>query len=209
METLSLTLMEDASPTEKHLHFECPYPKMALASEVVAFFDGCDIHCTITVGDESCDMHLSSGSNRIEMEECGQDIVIDLYLNYEEGEKANIRHMSISCMDMSPVAINPEDIEFRNKLVQGFAMGIDFGYAINTAQGLDVCFEKRVQIKTPEEAIITIDAASENFVWRDNTLLCRLPIGIKHFVRIQYESTNGWVDWSPWKEFVCRRKMSL
>lgn len=209
MEDVTLTLLDEFIPTENHLHFDQPYPEMAYATELVAFFEGCTLKCHMKIGEQECDIDLVSGSNRIPVDDRHDTFVLDLYITPEEGQEPLISHMSVVFLDMNPVPINTDDIRFINKPEHGFAMGIEFGYAVDTAKGFDDCFQKEAQIRSPQGQIITVRTSTGNFLWRKDTLLCMLPVAIEYRVRLRYESTGGWGDWSPWKVFVCKRKMSL
>ena len=209
MEDVSITLLENFVPKKSHMNFEIEYPDMVLATDIVVFFGGCALSCTIKIGEEVVDLELGSGSNRIPIESRDDRFVLDLNIDTEDIEFAEISHMSLTFLDMNPVSINTADINFINKPQHGFAMGMDFEYAITTAKGFDECRDKEAQIRSPQGEIITVRHSSGNFVWRKDLLLCVLPVAIEYRVRLRYESSWGWGDWSDWKKFVCKRKMSL
>ncbi len=211
MEDLSISLLQNFTPDEDNMHFDIRYPDMALATDVVVFFKGCDLSCTVTVGKTQVELDLEYGPNRIPIDFRDDRLVLDLNIDTdtEDEESPFIPQLSITFLDMNPVPINTEDIHFINKPESGFAMGIDFEYALTTAQGFDECVDKEAQIISPQGETMTIRESSGNFLWRKDVLCCRLPVAIQYRVRLRYESSYGWGEWSDWNDFVCKRKMTL
>jgi hypothetical protein len=209
-ENIAIVLLEDHVPIENELSFKYEYPPMVLAADVLAFFDNCSLSCKIVTGSHMCDMDLVLGQNRIPIEKRDEYLNIYLYIKPNETlEDTIISHLSITFLDMNPLPINPADIVFRNKPAHLYAMGIDFTDAIESARGFEDCLDKEAQIMSPQGDVITVRTSTGNFAWREYMLLCRMPIAIEYRVRLRYNTSKGWSDWSEWQKFVCRRKMSL
>ena len=207
IEDYSIELLNEHSCDKEYMEFIVNVPEASLATDLIVFFSNCTLSARITAESQVQDMVLLSGSNRLEFYSGSDTIKVEIYI--DRLQNANIEHMSLSFSPMNAMPVSTDDIIIKNKPLQGYAVAIDFENAIAIAQGFDDCSDIEVQISDPSNQILNIKNSSANFVWKNQTLLCRLPVAIQHRVRIRYCTESGWMDWSDWKKFVCKRKMSL
>lgn len=207
IEDHSIELINKYKCEEDSLEFCIDYPEGTLATELIAFFTNCTLSARITSGSQVQDMALFPGSNRLEFHDNSDSIKVELYI--DALQDANIDHMSISFVAMNAMPVSIDDVIIKNKPAQGYAVSIDFEHAIGIAQGFEECNEIEVQIADPSNHIINIKNNTSNFKWKGQELFCVLPVAIKHRIRVRYSTGLGWIDWSDWKQFVCKRKMTL
>ena len=205
---ITVTLLKDYVPTGNPWSTTVEFPPLMLLGTIEAYYSGCDITCTTKIGEDEFILPLDKASVDVPSHNWYKDFIITVDTEIHEGADPLIAGIVLSFVPIYAIQIDIADIEFKQKPEQGWALLINFSEALEFALGLELCLKKQIEITTASEKWLVQDS-SGNFLWKGHNLYCHLPVGIPMRLRMRYETARGWVNWSNWMDFSCKRKGSL
>jgi len=193
---------------EPTLTHELTYDEIYSPVTIIANFKDCNIRAIFDSDNLTDEIELLPQHKSLIPIETHSNIMSVILEISNAAEDAFIYEVAVELLYMGAVHINYRDLSFIQNPEQGFTVGINLKKALTLAAGYDKIRDKEVQILYPNGLKIPIRKSNDNFQWRGKVLYCKLPVGA-YKVRARYKTDNGWVNWSGWRNFRSKRKMTL
>lgn len=185
--------------------FILPIPELSWPTEILASFEGPELPTEVIINDKKQQVLVLSG--------CPCQIDIDnrskeMQLRLLPEQAIDISFLAVGFTNMEAIRVFLEEQDIIDCPEHSMSVGFDLS-SIEECSGHEVILEKQIQIRNPNGNINTFSKSTPNFIWRDKTLICNLPTGYTHAIRVRYKTERQWIKWSNWLTFVPKRKMTL